>query len=148
MAAGALLGWLLRGRARLAQTLGVALVLGALAVSFAGPAASVGNPGPHGFTQALYAYGSATGNNGSAFAGFTADTPYHNLMLGLAMLLGRFGYILPVLAIAGSLAARRAAPRQRPCRRTRRWTGRTLPGRRRCGSSCRAARWGAWTPPS
>ncbi len=86
------------------------LVFGALAVSFAGPAASIGNPGPHGFSQALYAYGSATGNNGSAFAGFTADTPYHHLMLGLAMLLGRFGYILPVLAIAGSLAAKRAAP--------------------------------------
>ncbi|AQZ31862.1 potassium-transporting ATPase subunit KdpA [Pseudomonas sp. LPH1] len=86
------------------------LVFGALAVSFAGPAASIGNPGPHGFSQALYAYGSATGNNGSAFAGFTADTPFHNLMLGLAMLLGRFGYILPVLAIAGSLAAKRAAP--------------------------------------
>ncbi|KQO39591.1 potassium-transporting ATPase subunit KdpA [Pseudomonas chengduensis] len=86
------------------------LVFGALAVSFTGPAASIGNPGPHGFSQALYAYGSATGNNGSAFAGFTADTPYHNLMLGLAMLLGRFGYILPVLAIAGSLAAKRAAP--------------------------------------
>lgn len=86
------------------------LIFGALAVSFAGPAASIGNPGPHGFSQALYAYGSATGNNGSAFAGFSADTPYHNLMLGLAMLLGRFGYILPVLAIAGSLAAKRAAP--------------------------------------
>ena len=86
------------------------LVCVALAVSFAGPAASIGNPGPHGFTQALYAYGSATGNNGSAFAGFSADTPYHDLMLGLAMLLGRFGYILPVLAIAGSLAAKRTAP--------------------------------------
>ncbi|QFT24423.1 Potassium-transporting ATPase A chain [Pseudomonas sp. THAF187a] len=86
------------------------LVCVALAVSFAGPAASIGNPGPHGFTQALYAYGSATGNNGSAFAGFSADTPYHDLMLGLAMLLGRFGYILPVLAISGSLAAKRTAP--------------------------------------
>ena len=93
----------------LVMPLGV-LVFGALAVSFAGPAASIGNPGPHGFSQALYAYGSATGNNGSAFAGFGADTPYHDLMLGLAMLLGRFGYILPVLAIAGSLAAKRAAP--------------------------------------
>ncbi|MEW6462208.1 MAG: potassium-transporting ATPase subunit KdpA [Pseudomonadota bacterium] len=89
------------------------LVCVALAVSFAGPAASIGNPGPHGFTQALYAYGSATGNNGSAFAGFSADTPYHDLMLGLAMLLGRFGYILPVLAIAGSLAAKRTAPQGR-----------------------------------
>ncbi|WP_161867885.1 potassium-transporting ATPase subunit KdpA [Pseudomonas yangonensis] len=93
----------------LVMPLGV-LVFGALAVSFAGTAASIGNPGPHGFSQALYAYGSATGNNGSAFAGFGADTTYHDLMLGLAMLLGRFGYILPVLAIAGSLAAKRAAP--------------------------------------
>jgi K+-transporting ATPase ATPase A chain len=93
----------------LVMPLGV-LVFGALAVSFAGPAASIGNPGPHGFSQALYAYGSATGNNGSAFAGFGADTTYHDLMLGLAMLLGRFGYILPVLAIAGSLAAKRAVP--------------------------------------
>ncbi len=86
------------------------LVLGALAVSFPGPAASIGNPGPHGFTQVLYAYGSGTGNNGSAFAGFGADTTYHDLMIGLAMLLGRFGFILPVLAIAGSLAAKRSAP--------------------------------------
>mgnify|MGYP000381940108 CR=1 FL=1 len=53
---------------------------------------------------------SAAGNNGSAFGGFAANTPYHNLMIGLAMLLGRFGYILPVLAIAGSLAAKKSAP--------------------------------------
>ncbi len=86
------------------------LVLVALGVSLPGPAASISNPGPHGLSQILYAYTSGTGNNGSAFAGFGANTPYHNLMIALAMLLGRFGYILPVLAIAGSLAAKQRAP--------------------------------------
>ncbi len=86
------------------------LVFCALAVSLPGPVASVTNPGAHGFSQALYAYTSGTANNGSAFAGFGANTPYHNMMIGFAMLLGRFGYILPILAIAGSLAAKRRAP--------------------------------------
>jgi len=86
------------------------LLLCSLAVSLEGPVLSIGNPGAHGFSQVLYAYTSGTANNGSAFAGFGADTPYHNVMIGLAMLLGRFGYILPVLAIAGSLAAKQRAP--------------------------------------
>ncbi|MBT8765259.1 potassium-transporting ATPase subunit KdpA [Metapseudomonas boanensis] len=86
------------------------LVFCGLAISLEGPAASITNSGAHGFSQALYAYTSGTANNGSAFAGFSANTPFHNLMIGLAMLLGRFGYILPVLAIAGSLAAKRRAP--------------------------------------
>ncbi len=86
------------------------LVFGALAASLPGPAASVTNPGAHGFSQILYAYTSGTANNGSAFAGFGANTPYHNLMIGLAMLIGRLGYILPILAIAGSLAAKKRAP--------------------------------------
>lgn len=86
------------------------LVFCALAVSLPGPAGSITNPGAHGFSQALYAYTSGTANNGSAFAGFGANTPFHNIMIGLAMLLGRFGYILPVLAIAGSLAAKQRAP--------------------------------------
>ncbi|AGI23875.1 potassium-transporting ATPase subunit A [Pseudomonas sp. ATCC 13867] len=86
------------------------LVLGAIAASLPGPAAAVTNPGPHGFSQLLYAYTSGTANNGSAFAGFGANTPFHNLMIALAMLIGRFGYILPVLAIAGSLAAKKATP--------------------------------------
>lgn len=86
------------------------LVLTALAVALPGPAASISNPGAHGFSQALYAYTSGTANNGSAFGGFGAATPYHNLMIGLAMLIGRFGYILPILAIAGSLAAKKSAP--------------------------------------
>lgn len=86
------------------------LVLGAIAASLPGPAAAVTNPGPHGFSQLLYAYTSGTANNGSAFGGFGANTPFHNLMIALAMLIGRFGYILPVLAIAGSLAAKKATP--------------------------------------
>ncbi|WP_236199667.1 potassium-transporting ATPase subunit KdpA [Pseudomonas pseudonitroreducens] len=86
------------------------LVLGAIAASLPGPASAVSNPGAHGFSQLLYAYTSGTANNGSAFAGFGANTPFHNLMIALAMLIGRFGYILPVLAIAGSLAAKKATP--------------------------------------
>ena len=86
------------------------LVLTALGVSLSGPAESITNPGPHGLSQILYAYTSGTGNNGSAFAGFGAAIPYHNLMIAFAMLLGRFGFILPVLAIAGGLAAKNRAP--------------------------------------
>ena len=86
------------------------LVLGAIAAALPGPASAVSNPGPHGFSQLLYAYTSAGANNGSAFGGFSANTPFHNLMLSLAMLIGRFGYILPVLALAGSLALKKTAP--------------------------------------
>ncbi|SDP03157.1 potassium-transporting ATPase subunit KdpA [Pseudomonas jinjuensis] len=86
------------------------LVLGAIAASVPAAAASVSNPGAHGFSQLLYAYTSGTANNGSAFAGFGANTPFHNLMIALAMFIGRFGYIVPVLAIAGSLAAKKAVP--------------------------------------
>ncbi|MDF9619457.1 potassium-transporting ATPase subunit KdpA [Pseudomonas entomophila] len=86
------------------------LVLGAIAASLPGPAGAVTNPGAHGFSQLLYAYTSGTANNGSAFAGFGANTTFHNVMIGLAMLIGRFGYILPVLALAGSLAAKKSAP--------------------------------------
>ncbi|WP_350613069.1 potassium-transporting ATPase subunit KdpA [Pseudomonas sp. HY7a-MNA-CIBAN-0227] len=86
------------------------LVLGAIAASLPGPVASVSNPGPHGFSQLLYNYTSASANNGSAFGGFGANTPFHNLMLSLGMLIGRFGYILPVLALAGSLAMKKSAP--------------------------------------
>ncbi len=86
------------------------LVLGAVAASLPGPLASVSNPGPHGFSQLLYAYTSATANNGSAFGGFSGNTVFHNLMLSLAMFIGRFGYILPVMALAGSLAMKKTAP--------------------------------------
>jgi K+-transporting ATPase ATPase A chain len=72
----------------------------------AGPA----NAGPHGLTEILYAYSSAAGNNGSAFAGLSANSPWYNTTLGLAMLAGRFAYIVPVLAIAGSLARKQKVP--------------------------------------
>jgi K+-transporting ATPase ATPase A chain len=71
---------------------------------------SIANPGPHGLSEILYAYSSATGNNGSAFAGLSANTPWYNTTLGIAMLLGRFTYVVPVMAIAGSLAARTKVP--------------------------------------
>ena len=61
------------------------------------------NAGPHGFSEILYAYSSAAGNNGSAFAGLNVNTPFYNLTLGLGMLIGRFGVIIPVLAIAGNM---------------------------------------------
>ena len=64
------------------------------------------NSGPHGLSEILYAYSSAAGNNGSAFAGLSANIPYWNSTLGIAMLLGRFGYVVPVLAMAGSIAAK------------------------------------------
>jgi potassium-transporting ATPase potassium-binding subunit len=69
--------------------------------------AGIGNPGPHGFTQVLYAFSSAANNNGSAFAGLSANTPFYNAILAVAMWFGRFGVIVPVLAIAGSLAAKK-----------------------------------------
>lgn len=72
--------------------------------------AGLNNSGPHGFSEMLYAYSSATGNNGSAFAGLTANTPWYNTTLGLAMLIGRFLMIVPIMAIAGSLAGKQAAP--------------------------------------
>jgi potassium-transporting ATPase potassium-binding subunit len=76
-----------------------------------GPAiANVANGGPHGLTAILYAYTSATGNNGSAFAGLDANTPWYNLTLGVAMLVGRFLFLLPLLAAAGSLAEKKAIP--------------------------------------
>jgi K+-transporting ATPase ATPase A chain len=68
------------------------------------------NAGPHGFSEILYAYSSAGGNNGSAFAGLTANTPFWNLTLGLTMLIGRFAMIVPMLAVAGSLAAKPKIP--------------------------------------
>jgi K+-transporting ATPase ATPase A chain len=76
-----------------------------------GPAiANLGNAGPHGLSEMLYAYTSATENNGSAFAGITVNTPWYDLTLGLAMLLGRFFFMIPALAIAGSLAGKKVIP--------------------------------------
>ncbi len=82
----------------------------ALAVVLPQATAALGNAGPHGFSEALYAYTSATGNNGSAFAGLSANTPFWNDTLGIAMLVGRFLFIVPMLAVAGSLAAKKTVP--------------------------------------
>ena len=72
--------------------------------------AGVLNPGPHGFSEILYAFSSAGNNNGSAFAGLTANTPFYNLLLGLAMLVARYWVAIPALAIAGSLAQKKWVP--------------------------------------
>nr|WP_297388908.1 potassium-transporting ATPase subunit KdpA [uncultured Roseateles sp.] len=72
--------------------------------------AGIANPGAHGFSEILYAFTSAANNNGSAFAGLSANTPFYNTLLGIAMWLGRFLVIVPVLAIAGSLAAKKRIP--------------------------------------
>jgi K+-transporting ATPase ATPase A chain len=72
--------------------------------------ANLGNSGPHGFSEILYAYVSTTGNNGSAFGGISPNTPWYNLTLGLAMLIGRFMFLIPLLAAAGSLAAKKTIP--------------------------------------
>ncbi|BBE19060.1 potassium-transporting ATPase A chain [Aquipluma nitroreducens] len=71
---------------------------------------SLNNQGPHGFSEILYAYSSAAGNNGSAFAGLNANTVFYNLTLGIGMLIGRFGIIIPVLAIAGNMARKNITP--------------------------------------
>jgi K+-transporting ATPase ATPase A chain len=68
------------------------------------------NAGPHGLSEILYAFTSAVGNNGSAFAGISANTPWYNTALALAMLMGRFWMIVPALAIAGALAGKKASP--------------------------------------
>jgi len=72
--------------------------------------ASIANSGPHGLSEILYAFASGAGNNGSAFGGLTVNTPFYNIMLATAMLMGRFGVILPVLAIAGSMAQKKTSP--------------------------------------
>jgi len=82
----------------------------ALASTSAAGRAGIANPGAHGFTEVLYAFTSAANNNGSAFAGLSANTPFYNTMLGIAMWFGRFAVIVPVLAIAGSLAAKPRLP--------------------------------------
>jgi len=82
----------------------------AVAVVFPPAVASMANAGPHGFTEVLYAYTSQTGNNGSAFAGLTGNTPFYNITGGVAMFVGRFFMIIPAMAIAGSLAAKKLHP--------------------------------------
>jgi K+-transporting ATPase ATPase A chain len=71
---------------------------------------ALNNSGPHGFSEILYAFTSCIGNNGSAFAGLSGNTPWYNLTLGLATLVGRFFLIVPVLALAGNLARKKTVP--------------------------------------
>ena len=88
------------------------LVLAGTALAVALPAgrAGIANPGPHGFSEILYAYSSAANNNGSAFGGISANTPFYNITTAIAMWLGRFWPIVAALALAGSLAAKPRIP--------------------------------------
>jgi K+-transporting ATPase ATPase A chain len=86
------------------------LVGAAIACLYPTALASLANNGPHGLSEILYAFASASNNNGSAFAGLTVDTPFHNFALGICMFVGRFICLIPVLAIAGSVAAKKTAP--------------------------------------
>jgi len=79
------------------------------------------NPGPHGLSEILYCFSSIAGNNGSAFAGLNANTPYYNILTGLGMLIGRFGIIIPVLAIAGNMAEKKITPLSSGTFRTDTW---------------------------
>jgi K+-transporting ATPase ATPase A chain len=88
----------------------VVLIGTAVAVVSPGGTATIYNPGAHGFSEVLYAFSSAGNNNGSAFAGLGANTPFYNTALGLAMLFARYWLAIPTLAIAGSLARKKAVP--------------------------------------
>ncbi len=96
----------------LALLLSPLLVLGFTGVAMAIPQglSSIANAGPHGLTEVLYAFTSANGNNGSAFAGLAGNTPFYNWTLGLVMLIGRFAEVIPVLALAGALVRKRVVP--------------------------------------
>jgi len=93
----------------LVMPVGFLLCVAVASVTGAGTAGPL-NGGPHGFSEILYAFASAWNNNGSAFAGLSANTDFYNLMLGVAMLIGRFGVIVPVLALAGALAGQQRRP--------------------------------------
>jgi K+-transporting ATPase ATPase A chain len=88
----------------------LALVGTAVAVAVKAGQAGVSNPGPHGFSEILYAFSSTSNNNGSAFAGLNANSPFYNITTAIAMLGGRFLFKVPVLAIAGALAAKKYVP--------------------------------------
>ncbi|MFZ4463544.1 MAG: potassium-transporting ATPase subunit KdpA [Bacteroidales bacterium] len=99
----------------------VILIFSAWAVSIPDGLSGLNNAGPHGFSEILYAFTSAAGNNGSAFAGLNANTVFYNLTLGIGMIIGRFGVIIPVLAIAGSLAKKKTTPVSEGTFRTDNW---------------------------
>jgi len=86
------------------------LVLSAVAISLSAGRAGIANSGPHGLSEILYAYSSGAGNNGSAFGGLAANSVFYNLTIGFAMLIGRFGVMVPMLGVGGSLAAKKRVP--------------------------------------
>jgi len=88
----------------------VVLVGTALAVMLPAGQAGASNPGAHGFSEILYAFSSAANNNGSAFGGISANTPFYNYALGIAMMIGRFWPLLAILAVAGALAKKKRIP--------------------------------------
>ncbi len=88
----------------------VILLFSAIACSIPSGLSGISNPGPHGLSEILYTFSSAAGNNGSAFGGLAVSSVFYNLMIGLGMLIGRFGIIIPVLAIAGNLASKKSIP--------------------------------------
>lgn len=88
----------------------VILAFSAISAMLPAAVAAIGTPGPHGLSEILYAFTSAAGNNGSAMAGLSGNTVWYNTTLGISMLLGRFAYVVPVMAIAGSLAAKQKIP--------------------------------------
>ena len=88
----------------------IILVFTAIACTTDAGLSSLLSKGPHGFSEMLYAFTSAAANNGSAFAGLNANTNFYNLMIGVGILVGRFGVIIPVLAIAGSLSKKKVIP--------------------------------------
>ncbi len=96
----------------------VILVFSAISVMCPTALSSISHAGTHGFSEILYTFSSAAGNNGSAFAGLNANTPYYNLMIALGILIGRYGVILPVLAIAGSLSLKKRVPQSTGTLRT------------------------------
>jgi K+-transporting ATPase ATPase A chain len=99
----------------------VILVFSAWACSSEFGLSSLNNSGPHGFSEILYAFTSAAGNNGSAFAGLNTNTVFYNLTLGIGMLIGRFGIIIPVIAIAGSMARKKITPPSSGTFSTKNW---------------------------
>jgi len=88
------------------------LILGSIAITHGFGLSSLNNAGPHGMSEIIYAFASGVGNNGSAFAGLNANTPFYNLTMALAMLVGRFATIVPALAIAGSLVKKKTVPEE------------------------------------
>jgi K+-transporting ATPase ATPase A chain len=99
----------------------VILVFSAVSSLTAAGLSGINNPGPHGLSEIIYCFSSAAGNNGSAFAGLNANTPYYNILTGLGMLTGRFGVIVPALAIAGNMAGKKITPSSSGTFRTDTW---------------------------